>query len=220
MARIRASRRTVVTAVVGLVAGAGPAVASASTTERLVLRDIAGDANAVNDQGEGLVGNVATSSQVAQADLRSITLRPMTDADGHVTGLRLAVTTTARPAPLADGTPLAYGVVLQPAADCRFVVEHVTHAVSPTGQRTPAAGRLRHSCDDGRYVELPLHTTVEGRTATVDVPYSVLPAQAQRGAEARGPAAYVRTAPFGQLNRSRPVEIDGARTAQRYAFPG
>ena len=220
MARVRVSRRTVVTAVVCLLASAGTAGASASTTERLVLRDIAGDANAVNDQGEGLVGNVATSPQVAQADLRSITLGPMTDADGHVTGLRVAVTTTARPAPLTHGTPLAYGVVLQPTPDCRFVVEHVTHAVSPTGHRTPAAGRLRHSCDDGRYTELPLRTALRGRTATVELPYSVLPAQAQRGAEARGAAAYVRTAPFGELNRTRPVEIDGARTAQRYTLPG
>ncbi len=219
MTRIRPSRRTVVTALSCVLAASGTAVASAQPADRLVLRDIAGDANAVNDQGEGVVGNRATPEQLAQADLRRVTLGPLTDGTGRVLGLRFSLTTTSRPAPLAGGTPLAYGLLLQPHRDCRLVVEHVTAGVSPTGERTPAAGRLAHSCDDGRYTEGPLRVAVHGRTATVDVPYRVLPAQAQRTAEVGGAAAYVRTAPLGQLNDSRPAELDGGRVTQRYALP-
>ena len=220
MTRIRPSRRTVVTALSCLLAASGTAVASAQPADRLVLRDVAGDANAVNDQGEGLFGNQATPQQVAQADLRQVALGPLTDTAGRVVGLRVSVTTTARPGPLADGTPLAYGLVLQPHRDCRLVVEHLTSSTSATGVQTRAAGRLAHSCDDGYYREVPLRVTVDGRTATVDVPYRVLPAQAQRTAEVGGATAYVRTAPLSHLNRSRPAELDGARVTQAYAFPG
>lgn len=47
----------------------------------------------------------------------------------------------------------------------------------------------------------------------------MLPAQAQAGAGAHSVSAYVRTAPFGDVNRAKAVEIDGARTAVRYTFP-
>lgn len=147
-------------------------------------------------------------------------MQPLTDTAGRTAGLRVTVTTTAPAGPLADGTPLAYGLLMQPHRDCRIVVEHVSRGVSRTGQPTAAAGRLIHSCDGGYYTEVPLRVVMQGRTATVEVPYAALPSLAQRGAQAHSVAAYVRTAPFGQLNRGKPGEIDGVRTMQRYPFPG
>jgi hypothetical protein len=220
MSRFRPSRRSVLAVLVCLTAGPGAAVASAAPPDRLALADIAGDANGLNDQGEGLVGNVATTWQVRQADLRNVEVGPLTDVAGQRRGLRVTVTTTARPAPLATGTPLAYGLVMQPHRDCRVVVEYLSRGASPTGQPVPAAARLIHSCDGGHYTEVELAAALQGRTVTIDVPYDRLPAQAQAGAEAHSLAAYVRTAPFGELNRGKPGEIDGTRTSRRYTFPG
>lgn len=219
MTRTRLSRRTAVVAVSLALAATGTAGASTSSADRLVLGDVAGDANALNDQGEGLVGNISTSRQVAHADLREVTVGALRDGAGATVGLRLSVTTTAPPAPLSDGSPLVYGLVMQPHPDCRIVLEYVTGGTPLSGPAEPA-GRLRHSCDDGWYTEVPLTASLDGRTATVEAPYALLPAQAQAGAEAHSVAAYVRTAPFGTLNRAMPGEIDGARTLTRYAFPG
>ena len=222
MTRTRASRRTAVAAVSLALAASGTAVAaapSAPSADRLVLPDVAGDANGLNDQGEGRVGNVSTSRQGDAADLREVVLAPLADRSGRTIGLRLSVTTTAPPAPLSSGTPLVYGVVMQPHSDCRIVLEYVTGGTPLSGPAQPA-GRLRHSCDDGWYTEVPLTASLDGRTATVEAPYDLLPARAQAGAEAHSVAAYVRTAPFGALNRAMPGEIDGLRTPTRYAFPG
>ena len=125
-------RRAFLLSVACLLAGPAVLAASADAPGRLAMLDAVGDANAVNDQGEGLVGNVAVGWQVPQADLRRVALLPL----------------------------------------------------------------------------------------TVEVPYAALPAQAQAGAVAHSVAAYVRTAPFGDLNRAKPGQLDGVRTSLRYAFPG
>lgn len=218
MTSTRRTRRAVVAAVTCALAASGPAVAS-QPADRLLLTDVAGDANALNDQGEGLIGNVSTSRQVDAADLRKVVLEPLRDRAGRTVGLRLSVTTTAPPASLSDGTPLAYGLVMQPHADCRLVLEYVT-AGTPLSGRADHLGRLRHSCDDGRYTEVPLGASLNGRTATVEAPYDLLPTLARAGAEAHSVAVYVRTAPFGEMNRSKPGEIDGTRTNARYVLPG
>lgn len=212
-------RRALLLSLACLLAGPAVLAASADVSGRLAMVDVVGDANAVNDQGEGLVGDVTVGWQVPQADLRRVALLPLS-ADGTPRGFALRVTTSSAPAPLADGTPLAYGLVMQPHPDCRIVVEHVSRGTSRTGATVEARGRLIHSCADGHYQEVPLTTTVTGRTVTVDVPYAALPAQAQAGAVAHSVASYVRTAPFGDLNRAKPGQLDGVRTSQRYAFPG
>ena len=200
------SRRVVVAALCAVV-GAGAAAASAAehpTTLRLL--DRAGDANGLNDQGEGLVGGVSTGRQVDQADLRAVDVR--SPRAGSRSGLRVSFTTTARPAPLADGTALAYGVVLEPRRDCRLLVEHVSGSRAHGGAPTAPTGLLTHTCDGGHRTEVVLPTSVTGRTATVEVPYRLLPVDARTAAV--GATAYVRTLPV-RGSAARPVELDSAR---------
>jgi hypothetical protein len=212
-------RRTCLIVTACLLAGPGAVAASADSNSRMALEDVAGDANGLNDQGEGLVGNIALGRQVAQADLRRVALVPLPGEDA-ASGLRLRIRTTTAPAPLADGTPLAYGLVMQPHPDCRIVLEYVSEGTSRTGHAVAERARLIHSCEDGHYQEVPLPASVSGRSATVDVPYALLPEQAQAGAVAHSVAAYVRTAPFGDTNRAKPGQLDGVRTMSRYTFPG
>ena len=206
------SPRTLAAAVACLaLATAGSAAAATQSVTGLALHDIAGDANAMNDQGEGLVGNVRTGRQIDQADLRTVTVAALPGRSARQPVLRVSFTTTAKPAALPDGTPLAYGVLLVPARDCRITVEYVTARTSGIGKPGAATGVLTHTCGDGHHhTETVLPARLIGRTATVDVPRRLLPAAARFAKRLHDGAAYVRTVPV-RGSAARTLELDSAR---------
>lgn len=210
MPRHSRSPRTITAAAACIALVAAGSAAAAETSTDIALQDIAGDANALNDQGEALVGNLSIGRQIDQADLRTITVAAVPGQAAREPALRVSFTTTAKPAPLADGTPLAYGVLLVPARDCRMTVEYVTARTSRTAKPTPPTGVLTHTCDDGHHTQTVLPARLTGRTATVDVPRRLLPAAARAAKRLGDGAAYVRTVP-ADGSAARPVELDSAR---------
>ena len=209
MSHIRPSRTAVAAAVLLLTAAAGAASAAEPATTR-ILNDIAGDANAVNDQGEGLVGDIVAGPQLDQADLRNVVVTAPADKTRGGRTLRVSFTTTAAPAPMPDGTALAYGIAAQPGRNCRLAVEYITAARPRLGAPTQPRGLLLHSCRDGRTEQVPVAVSRSGRTVTVHVPEAALPFQA-RGARVLPSAnGYVRTVPSGN-SAARPGEIDNVR---------
>lgn len=120
-----------------LVVAPNAAAASAappSQQARLVTHDTAGDANGINDQSEGLLGDLVVGRDVAEADLRRLTVSPLRSA-GHTVGFRFAITTTGVPGHItATDTPLRYSVIMQLAQDCRLSVDYVAKGTRADGQ--------------------------------------------------------------------------------------
>ena len=215
MSRAHRSTRTIATAAacIALAASSSAAASPSPPSDgpgKITLEDIAGDANALNDQGEGLIANVRTGHQIDQADLRTVTLAALHGRTRAASRLRISFTTTARPGSLPDGTPLAYGVLLVPGRDCRMTVEYVTARSSSIARSTGPTGVLTHTCDDGVHTRSVLPVRLVGRTATVEVAYRLLPAPARAAKHPGNATAYVRTVP-ADISAARPVELDSAR---------
>lgn len=202
------SRAALAAAVLMLTAGAGAAAAGEPATR--TLKDIAGDANFLNDQGEGLVGNVGTGRQLDQADLRTVVVTAPADKVRGGRILRVSFTTTATPAPLPDGTALAYGIVAEPSRNCRMTVEYITAAQPSIGPSTQPRGLLVHSCGNGPTEQVSVIASRSGRTVMVDVPEKVLPLQARGARVLPSATGYVRTMPSSE-SAARPGEIDNVR---------
>ena len=156
----------------------GLSATPAGAASALVMSDRSGDANGVNDSGEGAVGDVAGGVSHPQADLRQVRLDPLRTTDGRTYGFSVTFTTEARPAPLATSPRLdtTYSLLMQPTPDCRLSVRYTaTSAIAGSG-----ALQLGNSCSI-QHREVPLRSVRSGRTVRVEVPYRVAPRQLQAG---------------------------------------
>ena len=175
-----------------------------------VLTDVAGDANGVNDQGEGLVGDQSGLGHSApEADLRSVHLAPLR-SKGRTTGMSLTVATTE---PLrthrGTGQEVALTVVAHVTSDCLFAVILTTRG-DDVGPATLSSG----GCGDGVDRELPVIR--RGSTVRVDLPYRLLPGEAAPGARLRDMRLSTRLA----AEEGYAVgEIDGAHGGRGARLP-
>jgi hypothetical protein len=190
-----------------------PALATVSPAE-LVLSDVAGDANGLNDQGsERLVGNVAAPAGSApEADLLRVRLSPLSER-GRTTGWSVAFRVSGDIGPhQQSGEQLAYGLVAQPTEQCRFSVIFTT---SDAG-RGSAALTDSGGCggDAGRSGALP--AAVDGSVVRIDLPYRLLPRDLQAGTVLRDLQAFTRLVPGGS---GAVGEIDGVRARGDFRLP-
>lgn len=190
-----------------------PAVAAVSPGD-LVLTDVAGDANGLNDQGsERVVGNLATpAASSPEADLLRVRLSPLIER-GTTTGWSVAFRVGGEIGPhQQSGEQLAYGLVAQPTEQCRV---SVTFTTAGSG-RGSAALADSGACggDAGQSVELPV--AVEGGAVRIDLPYRLLPRDLQPGVVLRDVQAFTRLVPGGS---GAVGELDSVRARGDFRLP-
>ena len=190
-----------------------PALAAGGSGD-LVMKDVAGDANGINDQGsEFIVGDVPTPGMSsAEADLRRVRLSPLREG-GRTIGWSVAFRVSGPIGPHArTGEQLEYGVVAQPNRDCRFSVKFTT---SGPGRGTAAFSNGGHCGERSGRFEVPAR--VDGSVVRVDLPYRLLPADVQPGVRLRDLQAWTRFSPQGTHGIG---ELDNVRAAGDYRLPG
>ena len=150
----------------------------ADAASALVMTDRSGDANGLNDSGEGVVGDIGGGKSFPQADLRQVRMDPLRTSDGRTYGFSVTFTTEARPAPISTSPRLdtTYSLLLQPTPDCRLSVRY-TATSSRSGS---GALQLGNSCSIQNR-EVPLRSVRSGRSVRIEVPYRVAPRQLQAG---------------------------------------
>ena len=188
-----------------------PALAVGAPAD-LVMEDVSEDANAFNDQGEGLVRDVRTPGMsAAEADLLRVRLSPLRER-GRTTGWSVAFRVAGDVGPHArTGEQLEYGVVAQPNPDCRF---SVTFTTSGAGRGT-AAFSNGGDCGGGSG-RFALPARVDGSVVRVDLPYRLLPADVQPGVRLERLQAWTRFAPQGTHGLG---ELDNVFARGDYRLP-
>lgn len=196
-----AARHTLALAACFAVLAPLPAVGAAPSPA--VVTDVAEDANALNDQGEGLVGNRATPGQSAgEADLRELTFAALRTR-GRTTGASITFTTQEPfQAHRRTGQALAMGLVAQVDGNCLFSLIVTTSQAGSVDTASLGRGGCTGA---GAPVSLP--AVQSGSTVRVDVPYELMPPQAQAGTQLRDVRVFTRLAPAQGVHV---VEIDGA----------
>lgn len=204
------------TAILALIAFAMPAAAADSAGETvIVLKDKAGDANGLNDGGEGYIRDIATPRDVAEADLEAVAISPLRNGNDETVGYTVAISTTGGPGIIAaTATPLRYSVVMQVTPSCRLSVNYVWTA---TGGR----GDLTASCDNAGVFRTitPLGARIVGNNVVIDVPYSAGPPDMRPGEVVEQTEAFSRAAPLPVPLYS--TAIDTGRTNRApWTLPG
>ena len=169
-------RRLALLAAAGLLAV--PAAAFGSPSDRLVVEDRSGDAGAVNDRGEGLVGDVQGPVTFVSADLTRMAFTAVRDGEQPSTGFNVYFTAVGelRPTTSADGATMSYAVVMQPTPDCRLTIAYTVT------QDAPGTAELQtgNGCSTP-YEVFPLASTTWGTSVRIEVPYGVGPDALQPG---------------------------------------
>lgn len=181
---------------------------------QLVLQDVAGDANGLNDQGsERVVGDIAIPGLSSpEADLLRVRLAPLKQS-GRVIGWSLSFRLAGRVGPNSrTGQDLAYGLVAQASEACRFQVLYQTHGSRAGGASTTSSG----GCGATETRAQPLAATVAGDLIRVDLPYAFLPDAVRRGVVLRDIQAFVRLVPGGTAPLG---ELDAVRADDQYQLP-
>lgn len=156
-----------------------PVSAASSPSGSVVLRDAGGDANGINDQSEGLLGDFVVGHDIPEADLKTLSVSPLRSDRGDTVGFRFAIATTGLPGHIeGSGTPLRYSVIMQLTPDCRMSVDYTAKA-----SRADGAAELSSSCDNEGllFAKSPLASRVAGHRVLIDVPYDVGPDEMQPG---------------------------------------
>ena len=218
-----ASRRVLsalVTSLTLIAIGSPSAAAGTSSNEpSVILRDGAGDANGVNDQSEGLLHGLGLGHNIAEADLTTLGVSPLTNRRGHTFGLRFVITTTGTPGHIPrTGTPLRYTAVMQLTPDCRMSVSYVG-----TGAHADGAAELSSSCNnEGVALEqTPLRSRVAGNRIMIRVPYRSGPPEMRGGEVVEYTGMLSSAAPIAAHTDARvyTTQIDNAATHSGWVLP-
>ena len=148
----------------GSVAVAVPASAD-HVGKPTVIKDVAGDANYVNDGGEFDSGDTATPTSDPGLDVLDATIRPTHSRDGKVNGFAIDVNTLV---PLRDSGRITMKTRTQNCAD--ILIQYVNAAPAPRAL-------LRSGCSSE---VMPLAAEVNGTRLTLTVPYAVMPAKSRK----------------------------------------
>ena len=156
------------------VALAGPSFAGGKLAKAspLVVKDAAGDANGVNDQGGLLPGVPEQSGAGSQgsADIVSFSLGRTDDGKK----VKAFVGTLTLAAPPAEGTD--YRIRMSTAECATYFLEY------EWAPGLAAAGEVRHDCDGAPTATFePVDAAVNGNTITWTIPIKSLPGTAKLG---------------------------------------
>lgn len=142
-----------------VLAAAAPAVAG--DDRPLVLHDVTGDANGINDGGEFHTGDRPTPGSQPAFDLRSVELAPIVEG-ARTTGLTV---TYRMQAPLTDRLQLNLKVR---TPSCPDIYLQYVHGSQPRAQLSTGCSYSVHS----------IAAKASGDTVTLTVPFSKLPGKA------------------------------------------
>ena len=177
-------------------AGAMPAAADHAGAPT-VIKDVAGDANYVNDGGEFGSGDTATPTSDPGLDLLDVTLRALRGVRGEATGFTVVMTTVA---PLRARAQVTLKTRTPSCSD--ILLQYVHSATSSTAL-------LSSGCSPGT---VPVRATVDATRLTIVVPFTAMPDKTRKDKQLTTVNAYTQlnlaTEPF----RNRPVGVLSADT--------
>ena len=188
----------VVLAALALAAAVGVAPAAADDAGKpTMIKDVAGDANYVNDGGEFESGDTATPTSDPGLDLLDATLSAVRDARGKATGFTVVINTVA---PLRDRAQVTLKTRTTNCSD--ILLQYVHGADSRTAL-------LSSGCSSGN---VPVQATADGNRLTMVVPFAAMPDKTRKDKQLSTLNVYTQlhlaTDPF----RNRPVAVGSADT--------
>lgn len=174
-----------------------PAAADHTATPT-TIRDVAGDANYVNDGGEFETGDTPTAGSDAGLDVLHVMVRPTTSGPKRaVDGFAVVVDMLA---PLRDRAQVTMKTRTQSCPD--ILVQYVHAAPTPRAL-------LSSGCSPD---VVPLAATVQGARLTLTVPYALMPVKSQRDRSLQTINVFSQLHLADEPMRHRPVGVLSADT--------
>ena len=188
----------VVVASVALLLAAGAAPAAAQPAGKAtVIKDVVGDANYINDGGEFSFGDTPTATSEPALDLLDVTLSPLKDGRGTITGFTVVANTLA---PLRERDQVG---LKTRTANCADLLVQYVHSSTAT----------RASLSSGCATDVvPVKATVKGTRLTIVVPFKSMPDKSRTDKLLQTVNVFTQLHLANEPLRGRPVGLLGADT--------